>query len=188
MSKSEWRRVTVDEASAMFRDNPVAMLKEYERMRDIERKRMNRIQESTYAWTETARRERSKAYTQMDSRDFAKAYSELSKFLSAKTSTLGGQRARERKTIATLNDSIGERGVNHSNYKRVIQILNEARKMKIMYDSAKMVELADTTLALSDDSFEAVLDKLDSAIQHRKSFKRIKGLDGYSFDDIQNML
>ena len=97
MSKSEWRRVTVDEASAMFRDNPVAMLKEYGRMRDIERKRMNRIQESTYAWTETARRERSKAYTQMDSRDFAKAYSELSKFLSAKTSTLGGQRARERK-------------------------------------------------------------------------------------------
>ena len=188
MSKPQWEKVTVEEASARFREDPVSMLKEYERMRDIERKRMNRLQESGYDWTETARRERSKAYSQMDSRDFAKAFSELSKFLSAKTSTLGGQRARERKTTATLNEAIGEKGVNHRNYKRVIQILNEARKMKIMYDSAKIVELAENTISLSDQSFEAVLDNLESAIQKRDAFTHISDLDGYSFDDIQSML
>ena len=188
MSKSEWRRVTVDEASAMFRDNPVAMLKEYERMRDIERKRMNRLRESDYTWTETAGRERSKAYTQMDSRDFAKAFSELSKFLSAKKSTVSGQKAIERKTTATLNEAIGRKGVNHRNYKRVIKLLNEARKMKILYDSDKLAELAETTLALSDEAFEAILDNLESAIQHRNDFTQIRDLDGFSFDDIQNML
>ena len=96
MSRAEFQRVSVDEASAMFREDPVSMLKQYERMRDIERKRMNRLQDSKYEWTETARRERSKAYSQMDRRDFAKAFSELSKFLSAKTSTVSGQKARER--------------------------------------------------------------------------------------------
>lgn len=211
MSKSRWVKVPVDVASSRFRDDPVSMLKEYERMRDIARKRMNRIRDDEFDWTK-ASKEKYPAYTHMDSRDFAKAYSDLSKFLSAKRSTLGGQKEIRTKTSITLNKAIGayevdkktgkyildENGdyilkegvghVNSRNYKRVIQILNEARKMKIMYDSAKIVELADSTLALSDDSFEAVLDKLDSAIQHRKSFKRIKGLDGYSFDDIQKML
>ena len=210
MSKSRWVKVPVDVASSRFRDDPVAMLKEYERMRDIARKRMNRIRDDEFDWTK-ASKEKYPAYTHMDSRDFAKAYSDLSKFLSAKRSTLGGQKEIRSKTSITLNKAIGayevdesgnyvldENGdyilkkgvgnVNNRNYKRVIQILNEARKMKIMYDSAKIVELADSTLALSDDSFEAVLDKLDKAIKKRKSFKRIKGLDGYSFDDIKKML
>lgn len=188
MSKSRWSKVTEDEASAMFRDNPVAMLKEYERMRDIERKRMNRIQSSEYGWTKTAQRQRSLPYSQIDSRDFAKAYSELSKFLSAKTSTLGGQRSTQSKTIRTLNESIGSKSVNSGNYKRTIQILDQARRMKILYDSAKMVELANLTLALSDDAFDAILDNLESAIQHRNEFTHIEDLDGYSFDDIQKML
>ena len=188
MSKAEFQRVSVDEASAMFREDPVSMLKEYERMRDIERKRMNRLQDSKYAWTETANRERSKAYSQMDRRDFAKAFSELSKFLSAKTSTVSGQKSRERKTTQTLNEAIGEKAVNPANYKRTIQILNEARRMKIMYDSAKIVELAENTLALSDEAFEAILDNLESAIQKRNQFTHMTDLDGYSFDDIQNML
>ena len=210
MSKSRWVKVPVDVASSRFRDDPVAMLKEYERMRDIARKRMNRIRDDEFDWTK-ASKEKYPAYTHMDSRDFAKAYSDLSKFLSAKRSTLGGQKEIRTKTSITLNKAIGayevdksgkyvldENGdyilrkgvghVNNRNYKRVIQILNEARKMKIMYDSAKMVELADTTLALSDEAFEAILDNLDSAIQNRSAFTRIKGLEGYSFDDIQKML
>lgn len=191
MSKSEWQRVSVDEASAMFREDPVSMLKEYERMRDIERKRMNRLQESDYSWTKTAQRERSKAYSQLDPRDFAKAYSELSKFLSAKTSTVSGQKRTEKKTTGTLNEAIGEtgeRGVNHKNYKRVIKILDEARKIKIMYGSDKIVELANNTLALSDEAFNAILDNLESAIKKRNQFTHMTDLDGYSFDDIQNML
>ena len=210
MSKSRWSKVTEDEASSMFRDNPVAMLKEYERMRDIARKRMNRIRSDEFDWTK-ASKERFPAYTQMDKRDFSKAYSDLSKFLSAKRSTLGGQKEIRRTTSITLNKSIGaykvnkkgeyeldEKGnyilktgashVNNANYERVIKILNEARKMKITYDSAKMVELANITLALSDDAFDAILDNLDTAIQRRNEFTHIEDLDGYSFDDIQKML
>ena len=212
MSKSEWQKVSVDEASTLFREDPVSVLKEYERMRDIARKRMNRLKSDEFDWTKSSK-EKFPAYTQMDRRDFAKAYSELSKFLSAKRSTLGGQKQIREKTTETLNKAIGaykvdddgeyildRRGkpiledgitaVNKRNYERVIKILNEARKIKLnnIYDSTKMVELADSTLSLSDKAFEAVLDNLESAIQKRNQFTHMTDLDGYSFDDIQNML
>lgn len=212
MSKSEWQKVSVDEASTMFRENPKSILKEYERMRDIARKRMNRLKSDDFDWTKSSK-EKFPAFTQMDRRDFAKAYSELSKFLSAKRSTLGGQKKIRDATTETLNKAIGaykidEKGnyvrdkrgrlvleegttaVTKKNYERVIKILNEARKMKLnnVYDSTKMVELANNTLALSDESFEAVLDNLESAIQKRNQFTHMTDLDGYSFDDIQNML
>lgn len=212
MSKSEWQKVSVDEASTLFREDPVSILKQYERMRDIARKRMNRLRSDEFDWTKSSK-EKFPAYTQMDRRDFAKAYSELSKFLSAKRSTLGGQKSIRDKTTETLNKAIGaykvdddgeyirdKKGrlvldegvtaVNKQNYERVIKILNEARKIKLnnVYDSTKMVELANNTLALSDKSFEAVLDNLESAIQKRNQFTHMTDLDGYSFDDIQNML
>ena len=212
MSKSKWEKVTVEEASTRFREDPVAMLKEYERMRDIARKRMNRLKSDDFDWTKSSK-EKYPAYTQMDSRDFSKAYSELSKFLSAKRSTLGGQKQIRDKTTETLNKAIGAykvdddgeyiqdskgrlilddgvASVNKKNYERVIKILNEARKMKLnnVYDSSKMVELADSTLSLSDKAFEAILDNLESAIQKRDTFTHISDLDGYSFNDIQSML
>ena len=184
MSKSEWFKVSVIEAESMYHDDPSAMIDIYNRMRDIARKRLNRLRESEYNWTEASKKINAPALKNMDIRDLPKAFSELSKFLSAKSSTVSGQREIERKTRSTLNDAIG----THANYPRVIKILQEARRMKITYDSAKMVELANTTLTLSDSAFEAVLDNLDAAIQKRNQFTEIPELSGYSFDEIQSML
>lgn len=188
MAKSEWFKVSVIEAESMYHDDPSAMIDEYNRMRDIARKRLNRLRESEYNWTEASKKINAPALKNMDIRDLPKAFSELSKFLSAKSSTVSGQREIERKTRSTLNDAIGSKGVTHANYPRVIKILQEARRMKITYDSAKMVELANTTLTLSDSAFDAVLDNLDTAIQQRNKFTEIPELSGYSFDDIQKML
>ena len=188
MAKSTWYRVSVDEAQSLYHDNPAEMLKTYDRMRDIARKRLNRLRDSEYSWTEAAKKMNTPALKDMDIRDLPKAFSELSKFLSAKASTVSGQRAIERKTTATLNDAIGEKGVNHQNYSRVIQLFQQARRMKILYDSAKIVELANTTMGVNNDAFGAILDNLDSAIQHRQEFTQIPELDGYSFSEIQKML
>ena len=53
---------------------------------------------------------------------------------------------------------------------------------------AMNAELANNTLALSDEAFNAILDNLESAIKKRNQFTHMTDLDGYSFDDIQNML
>ena len=203
MAKAKFDKITVIEAESLVHSDASAVIREYARMRDIARKRMNRMKDDAFDWTKSSK-EKFPAFQNMDLRDLPKAFSELSKFLASKRSTLGGQKEIRNKTMETLNRAIGAiyedettgeekldksvAHVNKQNYSRVIKILEEARRMKITYDSAKMVELANTTLALSDDAFDAVLDKLDSAIQKRNQFTEIKELSGYSFDDIQKML
>ena len=183
MSKSSFDRFTVDEAEILYRMNPQQLRKEYERMRDIARKRMGRLKEDEFDWTK-ASKERFPSFTQMDVRDFPKAYSDLSKFLSAKRSTLGGQKQIRSKTISTLNKAIGANKVNNRNYERVIKILDEARKMKIVYDSEKIVNLADMTLEHENLDFDKVLDHLDSMFKHTDEMMVMENLEGYTFEEI----
>ena len=204
MSKANFNRVTVIEAESLVHSDARSVIREYARMRDIARKRMNRLKDDAFDWTKSSK-EKFPAFQNMDIRDLPKAFSELSKFLSAKRSTLGGQKEIRDKTMYTLNKAIGKiytdddgeervdksvKGVTKQNYSRVIKILEEARRTKLtnIYDSAKMVELAETTLSLSDEAFDAILDNLESAIQKRNEFTHIPELDGYSFSDIQKML
>lgn len=199
---AKFSKMSVDEAESLVRSNPKEMRSEYERMRDIARKRMGRLKGDEFDWTR-ASKERFLSYTQMDSRDFAKAYSDLSKFLSAKRSTLGGQKEIRNKTMYTLNKAIGaiyvdDEGnerldtsgshVNRRNYERVIKILDEARKMKITYDSEKIVSLADMTLEHENLDFDSVLDHLDTMLKHTNELQEIQNLKGYSFDEIIQLL
>ena len=195
---AKFQKFTVIEAESMVHADARAVVKEYARMRDIARKRMNRLKDDAFDWTRSSK-EKFPAFSNMDIRDLPKAFSELSKFLSAKRSTLGGQKEIRNKTMETLNTAIGaydEDGkldksmphVTKQNYDRVIKILNEARRMKIAYDSSKMVELANTTLSLSNDAFDAILDNLDKALEQRNTFTQIPELDGYSFDQITELL
>ena len=187
MSKSSFDKFSVDEAEILYRMNPIQLRKEYERMRDIARKRMGRLKGEEFDWTK-ASQERFPSFTQMDARDFPKAYADLSKFLSAKRSTLGGQKEIRRKTISTLNEAIGANKVNNRNYERVIKILDEARKMKIVYDSEKIVDLADMTLENENLDFDKVLDHLDTMLKHTDDMQEIENLEGYTFDEVIELI
>lgn len=171
---------TVQGAETMARmatpDDMATMRAEYTRMRDVAQKRIKRLGKEY---------PESKAYSQhaegfpklreLDPRDFAKAFSTLAKFVRAKTSTVTGQRVAQAKTTATLNKAIGadeedEEGakkqakVTKQNYWRVIKILDESRRLKVTYDSDKIVTLAETTLSFTKDQFDVVLDNLEKLI------------------------
>ena len=186
-------RVTVDQASAMIRDNLRGMRAEYTRMRDIAQKRIKRLGESEFAYTH--------AYTEhpngfpklkdISPRNFAKAFSELSKFVNAKASSVTGQREIMMKTINTWN----EQGIplSKETYQRTMQILEQMRRMKIMYDSDTAEDLARTTLVLSDQQFGKVLDNLETFLLHHDSVSdymdaHYDAQSGYQMIDMDDFL
>ena len=134
----------------------------------------------------------------LDPRDFAKAFSEVAKFLKAKGSTVTGQREIQQKTMKTLNKAIGAEpgtGVNKANYWRVIKILETARSRKITYGSDKVVELAESTMALDNSQFDDILDKLEKFYGHEDEVQTALGtyaaahqLSGYSQVDMSEFL
>ena len=181
-------KVTVTEAEIMARENLSAMKKEYTRMRDIAQKRIKRLGQSEF--------KDSKAFQthfngfaklkNLDPRDLPKAFSELSKFVEAKGSTVTGQRQIREKTIRTWQDQ--GLNLNRKNYSKVIKILEEMRKQKLVYGSDKAVELAESMLDLDDQQTNQWLDHLDVLLQHTDELKEIPELTGYSFDEILDMI
>ena len=164
-------RVSVTEAEAMMRKDLSAMRKEYTKMRDIAQKRIKRLGESEFSWSQAYKQNRNgfKKLKELDIRDLPKAFSELSKFVSAKGSSVSGQKEIRNKTIATWN----KQGIplNKNNYNRTIRILEEMRKRKIVYGSDTAEELARLTLELSDGQFDEVLDNLEAYLLHTGELK-----------------
>lgn len=142
---------------------------EYTRMRDAAHKRLARLEK---AFPETqAYKERAANLPKLrdiPKENLGKAFSDLAKFLRHKGSTLKGQREIRNKTMKTFN----EQGIplNEKNYDRTIDILERARLLKLVYGSDEIFELANATLDLSQDSFEAVLDKLDIILEHAEKY------------------
>ena len=180
-------RVTVDQAQSMMRDDIRAMRREYTKMRDIAQKRIQRMGKTQFRETETYKNNRVgfARLRDLDPRDFAKAYSELSKFVTAKGSTIKGQTEIMYKTSRKLNKALGFKdkdidektgmtpgGINQDNYWRMIRILNKARKDKIFYGSDDMKELADLTLGLTREQFDDVLDNLNWYLTHTENVKQ----------------
>lgn len=159
-------RVTVDQAKIMMRSDMKAMRSEYSRMRDIAQKRIQRLSDSEFSGSKayTEHRKGFKKLSEITPADFAKAFSELSKFVTAKASSVSGQKAIRQKTIETWN----RQGIplSKENYNRTIRILEEMRKRKIVYGSDTAEEVARITLGLSEDQFEDVLDHLEEYLTH----------------------
>ena len=159
-------RVTVDQAKIMMRSDMKAMRSEYSRMRDIAQKRIQRLSGSEFSGSKayTEHKKGFKKLSEINLADFAKAYSELSKFVTAKASSVSGQKAIRHKTIETWN----RQGIplSKENYNRTIRILEEMRKRKIVYGSDTAEEVARITLGLSDEQFDDVLDNLEEYLTH----------------------
>lgn len=163
---TEFDRVDVARAEAMMRRDFSAMKREYTKMRDVAQKRIKRMGESEFSDTKTYKEYAGgfRKIKDIDPRDFAKAYSELSKFVSAKRSTVTGQRDIREKTIREWNKQ--NIPLNKANYSRTMRIMEEMRKRKIIYDSETAREVADMTLGLSNQQFEQVLDNLEAFLVH----------------------
>lgn len=189
---------TVQGAETMARmgtkDDLSTMRAEYTRMRDVAQKRIKRL-EKEYPESKafSQHKEGFPKLRELDPRDFAKAFSDLAKFVRAKTSTVTGQRVAQAKTMATLNKAIGadedeedEEGakkqakVTKQNYWRVMKILEESRRLKVTYDSDKIVSLAETTLSFTKDQFDVVLDNLQKLIPNSDEVEG--SLDAYMKD------
>lgn len=170
---------TVEGAETLLHSDEKQLRKEYTRLRDIAEKRRKRL-EKDYGWTKAGKTESFRKLKDIDRRDLPKALSELAKFVKAGTSTVSGQRKAQAKTTATLNKAVGSKNaVNAKNYRRVIEVLNAARKLKnkVLYGSDKIVELAEATMVLSQDQFEVVLENLEAVLPHSDEF--LGELTGY---------
>ena len=163
---TDFSRVDVARAEAMMRRDFSAMKREYTKMRDVAQKRIKRMGESEFADTKTyeENKEGFRKIKDIDPRDFAKAFSELSKFVAKKTSTVTGQKERREKTIKAWNDQNIK--LNKENYSRTMKIMEEMRKRKIIYDSEIARNVADMTLAVSNEQFEKILDNLEAFLVH----------------------
>lgn len=170
---------TVEGAEILLHSDEKQLRKEYTRLRDIAEKRRKRLQKD-YGWTKTGKKESFRKLKDIDRRDLPKALSEVAKFVKGGTSTVSGQRKAQEKTTATLNKAVGsETAVNAKNYRRVIEVLNAARKLKnkVLYGSDKIVELAEATMVLTQDQFEVVLANLEAVLPHSDEF--LGELTGY---------
>ena len=182
---------TVQGAETMARlgtkDDLATMRAEYTRMRDVAQKRIKRLGKQF---------PESKAYQthqkgfaklkELDPRDFPKAFAELAKFVKAKGSTVTGQKQIKEKTIKAWQDQ--GLNLNSKNYDKVIKILEEMRRRKIVYGSDKAVELAESMIDLDDQQTNEWLDHLDYLLQHTEELQEIPELRGYDFDEIRDMI
>ena len=187
-----------------------ALRKEYTRMRDVAQKRIGRLaKEYSESKAYSEHKAGFKKLSEIDPRDLPKAFAELAHFVRAKTSTVSGQRVAQAKTTRTLNKAVGagelkenqkpQDAVTKSNYWRVIKILNKIRKIKTarVYGSDKIVSLAETTLGLTSDQFDKVLDNLESFLDATENdtletdlevYLAEKDLDDYQSIDIDDFM
>lgn len=170
---------TVQGAETMARlgtkDDLATMKSEYTRMRDVAQKRLKRLEKQ---FPESkAIQNHPKGFPKLrdlDPRDFPKAFAELAKFIKAKGSTVTGQQQIRDKTIKTWRDQ--GLNLNQNNYDKVIKIMEEMRRQKIVYDSNKAVELADSMLELDDQETNEWLNHLSTLILHSDEIDTLKGV------------
>ena len=195
---------TVQGAETMLntgtKDDLATMRSEYTRMRDAAQKRVARLQKMYPESVGAKRRydtgkkdaEGNPIYKSgfatlksLNPKDFAKAFADLAKFLRAKGSTVTGQKQIKEKTLKTWQDQ--GLGINNANYDKVIKILEEMRKQKIVYGSDKAVELADAMLYLDDQQIDNWLDNLSTLLEHSDEVKEMTE-DGFIPVDMDDFI
>lgn len=183
---------TVQGAETMARlgtkDDMSTMRAEYTRMRDVAQKRIKRLgKQFPESKAYQSHKQGFAKLKDLDPRDFPKAFAELAKFVRAKGSTVTGQKQIKEKTIKTWQDQ--GLNLNSKNYDKVIKILEEMRKQKIVYGSDKAVELAESMLDLDDQQTNEWLDHLDTLLQHTDELAEMKDeKSGFTMVDIDDLL
>lgn len=178
---------TVQGAETVLRtgtkDDIAAMRSEYTRMRDAAQKRLHRL-EKDFPESKAAQQHPKgfRKLKDMDPRDLPKAMAELKKFMTAKGSTVTGQKQIKQKTIDTWQ----KQGLKltSKNYDMAIKILEEMRKRKMTYGSDKVVQLAETMMNMDDRQTNDWLNHLDTALENADKIAEIPEASGMSFDEV----
>lgn len=185
------------------KDDLATMRAEYTRMRDVAQKRIKRLgkefpeskayQSHRY---DTGKRDKEgkpiyaegfQKLRNIDPRDFPKAFAELAKFVRAKGSTVTGQKQIKEKTIKTWQDQ--GLSLDNRNYDKVIKVLEEMRKQKIVYGSDKAIELAEAMMDLDDQQTMEWLYHLETLIKHTDELKDMKdSQNGYTRVNIDDFI
>ena len=188
MAKTKIQNVPVDQAKAIMYLDEKLLRKMYTQYRDIAQKRLKRMEQEGFGWT-TSVRSHAKGFAKLrdiDKRDLPKAFSELSKFVSAKTSSVTGQRSRMNKTIKAWN----KQGIalNEKNYRTVMEILENLRDRKKVYGSDDITEAANKILEFTPDIQQALLNNIDKVMDNIDTFVGIPDMQGISADEVLNLL
>ncbi len=142
----------------------------YSEMRSIANKRLTRLGKSEFR--------ESAAYLQhqagfpklaeIPKADLAKAFHDVQKFLSAKTTTVSGQRERRDKIIKSWRAQGLD--INKKNFNTVMDIMHRLRGMKQVYGSDTAVEAANAALSrnfnLSDHLDKMTDEQLASLLEN----------------------
>ena len=193
MFNDKW--YTVQGAETMVKlatkDDLATIRSEYTRMRDAAQKRLKRLQEQ-FPQSKAVQYHQFgfKKLKELDPRDFPKAFAELAKFLKAKGSTVSGQKAIKQKTMKTWQEQ--GLNLNESNYDRVIKLLEQMRKQKVLYGSDATIELAESMMDLSDNQIDDMLSRLDTVFGHLDNItdavELMKTGDFTSFSEVIELL
>ena len=178
---------TVQGAETVLRtgtkDDIAAMRAEYTRMRDAAQKRLHRL-EKAFPESKAVQQHPQgfRKLKDLDPRDLPKAMAELKKFMTAKGSTVTGQKQIKQKTIDTWQ----KQGLKLTpqNYEMAIKILEEMRKRKMTYGSDKVVQLAETMMNMNEKQTNDWLNHLDTALENADKIAEIPEASGMSFDEV----
>ena len=121
--------------------------KEYTRMRDIERKQIQRLQKSEFSQLQSAQQKLAPKLEEFYTKSgkfkksaFANEFAKMQRFLESERRTVTGQKAIRTRTISKLQS----RGydVNTENYAEFVALMEELRRRGLdsLYDSAQVIK------------------------------------------------
>lgn len=185
---------------AEIQENRAAVRKEYTRLRDISQKRLKRLKaaglDDTQAYLRNYKHYPKLKDIKSDS-ELAARLSDLARFITAKGSTVSGQKEIMKKSLATLHDT-GYTFVNEGNFRDFGKFMEEYRHqmLDMSYDSGDAAELYGVTIKHQLDpekvkaDFEFWLENLDRAEKLRKSksagnYEKTKGRIQKQLDEIE---
>ena len=151
--------------------------KEYTRLRDISQKRLKRLEAAGYS-DRAIYKKNVKHYPKLEQikspNELAARLSDLSRFISAATSTVSGIKTAKKKSLATLHEH-GYTFVNNENYEDFGEFMEEYRvQMQDMeYDSG---EAADTFRVLEKHKIKVdkIKDDFEFWLENREIADKIR--------------
>ena len=185
---------------AEIQENRAAVRKEYTRLRDISQKRLKRLKaaglDDTQAYLKNYKHYPKLKDIKSDS-ELASRLSDLARFITAKGSTVSGQKDIMKKSLSTLHDT-GYTFVNEGNFRDFGKFMEEYRHqmLDMSYDSGDAADLYGVTIKHQLDpekvkaDFEFWLENLDRAEKLRKSksagnYEKTKGRIQKQLDEVE---
>lgn len=185
---------------AEISDNRAAVRKEYTRLRDISQKRLKRLKaaglDDTQAYLKNYKHYPKLNDIKSDS-ELAARLSDLARFITAKGSTVSGQKDIMKKSLSTLHET-GYTFVNEGNFRDFGKFMEEYRNqmLDMSYDSGDAADLYGVVIKHQLDpekvkaDFEFWLENLDRAEKLRRSksagnYEKTKGRIQKQLDEVE---